>query len=211
MGHVFVSYSRADKEKVIDFLCPLLQRFGIKLWVDTEDIPGGEVWNESLKGAIETCDVLLQMLSNSSKDSEWVRQERNWADQFNRKIIPVVIEPGEYGEDVRQRIDLTPNFSKNFNRLLMSLGINKPKTSLSSPYRIIKVKGRRHDRFAIEVEKTYKEKHVVSTIRTAAGLSEIRVGWLLTDREVEDILDSARDVGLDVSISTFAKNIRSQR
>jgi hypothetical protein len=62
-GHdVFVSYSRADRERVLALTRGLAAR-GKRAWVDLEDIPPSAEWMAEIRGAIEAADGYLVVVS----------------------------------------------------------------------------------------------------------------------------------------------------
>ena len=55
-GHgVFVSYSRADRERVIELTLALEAR-GKRAWVDLQDIPPSAEWMAEIRSAIDAAD-----------------------------------------------------------------------------------------------------------------------------------------------------------
>ena len=65
MSHVFISYSRVDKEV---FARPFVQRLHRMfpthdIWWD-EELTGGDVWWEEILHQIAQCDVFIYLLSN---------------------------------------------------------------------------------------------------------------------------------------------------
>ena len=62
-GHdVFVSYSRADREPVVQLTQALASR-GKRAWVDLEDIPPSAEWMAEIRAAIESSDGYLVAVS----------------------------------------------------------------------------------------------------------------------------------------------------
>lgn len=51
MERVFISYVRKNREKV-DLLCQELEQYGIKVWLDRNDIKPGARWKVEIRRAI---------------------------------------------------------------------------------------------------------------------------------------------------------------
>jgi hypothetical protein len=94
-SHIFISYSRRDDEsmRTITFF---LRDKGFKVWVDNEKlIPGTSAWEEAIENAIKNASAVIVILSPESKNSEWVRREITYADQFQKRVFPVLIKGNE--------------------------------------------------------------------------------------------------------------------
>lgn len=110
-GHVFISYSRKD-DPLMRKIAFHLRDKGFKIWVDNEKlIPGTAAWEESIENAIKNAFIVIVILSPDSKSSEWVRREITYADQFNKRIFPVLVRGAEESSlpirlITRQYIDL---------------------------------------------------------------------------------------------------------
>ena len=72
MGQVFISYSRRDLD-IVNRLVERMQRAGINIWIDREEIKAGKLWRTQIVQAIDTCDAFVLMLSSSAAASENVR------------------------------------------------------------------------------------------------------------------------------------------
>lgn len=92
---IFISYSRRDEE-VMREIAFFLRDQGFKVWVDNEKlIPGTPAWEESIEKAIKDALVVIVILSPDSKNSEWVRREITYSDQFQKRVIPVLVKGTE--------------------------------------------------------------------------------------------------------------------
>lgn len=87
---VFVSYSRQDKEKVLN-LVELFRANGVEVWIDESSINASSVWAEQIVKAIDNCDLFVLFLSPSSVSSENVSKEVGYAGGTNKRILPVKI------------------------------------------------------------------------------------------------------------------------
>ena len=94
-GHVFMSYSRRD-DVVMRRIVMFLRQQGIKVWVDNEKlIPGTPIWEEEIEKAIKNAPAIVVVASPDSKNSEWVRREISLADQYRRRVFPVLVRGNE--------------------------------------------------------------------------------------------------------------------
>ncbi|MBA3968968.1 MAG: toll/interleukin-1 receptor domain-containing protein [Gemmatimonadetes bacterium] len=88
--YVFVSYKRADLDRVIPVML-YLQGRGYKLWYD-RGIRGGDDWTAILEERLTSCCSLLLFLSQAAIDSKHVRREVLFADSIDKRIISVRLE-----------------------------------------------------------------------------------------------------------------------
>jgi len=91
MAHVFVSYSRRNKEFVDDIVAQL-EAAGLHIWIDREDIKAGKSWRVQIVEAIDTCDAFVLMLSSHSALSENVQKEIDLAQDSGRKTFVLMLE-----------------------------------------------------------------------------------------------------------------------
>lgn len=92
MGFVFISYSRKD-QKIVDYIVSKLKEDGIDVWIDRENLRGGEHWQERIVKAIKTTDAVVLMLSPNSTKSYNVSKEVDLAGSAARQFFPVVLAP----------------------------------------------------------------------------------------------------------------------
>jgi formylglycine-generating enzyme required for sulfatase activity len=120
---IFISYSRSDRE-LADRLLADLMRAGHPCWLDTSDIPGGEVWLAAIADGIERAYAFVSMVSAASNASEWVRLEYLHAKRRGKPIVPLLAgdcEPPWYMAD-RQPISIREaDYAGGVQRLLRSL------------------------------------------------------------------------------------------
>lgn len=92
MSHIFISYSRKDS-KAVDNIAARLQRDGFDVWLDREDIRGGELWREAIVKAVDHAYAFVLMLSPDSAASENVRKEVDLAEGAGRALLPLLLAP----------------------------------------------------------------------------------------------------------------------
>ncbi len=73
-GRVFVSYARADRDRVLPIIEALRAR-GANLWYDNDAVHGGASWVETVRNALEGSRNLLVFVSAASLASAWVEDE----------------------------------------------------------------------------------------------------------------------------------------
>ena len=73
---VFISYSRSDRQ-LADRLVADLQLAGHACWLDTSDIPGGEIWLAAIADGIERAHAFVNLVSTAANANanDWVRLE----------------------------------------------------------------------------------------------------------------------------------------
>ena len=103
MTHVFVSYSRRDKE-VVDRMVTAMEQAGMTVWIDREDIRAGNSWRVQIVEAIDTCDAFVLMLSGNSAISENVQKEIILAQDSTRKTFVVQLEPMKLPAEIRYQL-----------------------------------------------------------------------------------------------------------
>lgn len=121
-GHIFISYSRRD-EVVMRRIVKYLREQGINAWVDNEKlVPGTPIWEYEIEKAIRGAFAIVVVLSPDAKKSEWVLREITLADQFHKRVFPVLV--GGTDEDsiplrliTRQFVDLRKDESTGLKSL----------------------------------------------------------------------------------------------
>jgi hypothetical protein len=88
--HVFISYSRDDRDYVTK-LAKWLEGHGVKVWVD-HNIDYGAKWEAEIQNQLDTSTVVLVVMSKSARRSSWVGREVDRAKQRQIPIFPVLLE-----------------------------------------------------------------------------------------------------------------------
>jgi nucleotide-binding universal stress UspA family protein len=86
---VFLSYARADEEKVAA-LEDGLRKFGADVWRD-RSLVGGQAWWDEILDQIRRCDVFVQGVSAAGIESEACRRERAYARELGKHVLPVCV------------------------------------------------------------------------------------------------------------------------
>jgi adenylate cyclase len=91
-AEVFVSYSRNDKDRVLELVAKL-RAAGVSLWVDQSGIDAATRWGEQIVNALESAKVLLLMVTESAVLSDNVAKEVVLVSERKGYILPVHLEP----------------------------------------------------------------------------------------------------------------------
>ncbi len=112
MARIFISYSRADRQFVDDFV-PLVRRvYGLEqVWFD-DDIPGGHAWWQLILEQIAQCELFIYLLSNEALASPYCQAEFREALRLQKAILPVIVRPktqiaDTLPDDIRQPLQQT--------------------------------------------------------------------------------------------------------
>ncbi len=119
---VLLSYSHSDKP-MVRALARFLWDSGIVPWMDEGELSYGDSLIERLRGAIDTVDLVLALLSESSVKSHWVKRELDIA--MNREIedrritvIPILRDKTELPGFLKGKVyvDYTTPYRRRVNR-----------------------------------------------------------------------------------------------
>ena len=89
---VFISYSREDKERVLE-LAARLRGAGVSVWIDQGGIDGATLWGEEIVNALDGAKVLLLALTSAAARSHNVAKEVVLVSERKGQILPVHLEP----------------------------------------------------------------------------------------------------------------------
>ena len=95
--YIFISYSRADRERVRAIVDEMARR-GYRVWYDA-DIQAGEQWTGELAREIAKCAIFLPFVSRAFTDSEYCMQEVRHAKKRKRTIAPLWLQKGGFAEE----------------------------------------------------------------------------------------------------------------
>ena len=106
---VFLSHNSIDKLWVVQ-LKDDLTRYGLKVWLDKDEIRPGDLFAEALEEALENCRAIALIISPEAVDSGWVKEEYYRAvslsksKQLPMQMIPVILREAD-----------VPGFAKSRN------------------------------------------------------------------------------------------------
>jgi adenylate cyclase len=102
-AEVFVSYSRNDKERVLE-LTAKLRAAGVSVWVDQSGIDAATMWGEQIVNALESAKVLLLMVTESAVRSDNVAKEVVLVSERKGHILPVHLEPTQIPPSLKYQL-----------------------------------------------------------------------------------------------------------
>ena len=91
-NRVFVSYSRADKDRVMEIVRTLERDTGLTFWMDLTGIESGSLFEDTIIQAIDRSEVVLFMLSDSFVSSPWTKREVYYAENQGKRVVPVSVD-----------------------------------------------------------------------------------------------------------------------
>lgn len=125
-GPIFISYSRRD-DAAMRRIAFFLRDQNFKVWVDNEKlVPGTPIWEAEIEKAISSAMAVIVVLSPASKGSEWVRREIAYAEQYEKRVFPVLVD-GDPDSAIpirlitRQYVDFRPDEDAGLESLRTSL------------------------------------------------------------------------------------------
>ena len=96
MGHIFISYARADDEPFVEQLHDDLTEHGFDIWWDRQTMQSrGLTFLQELRDAIEGSDRLIAVIGPNAVKSDYVRAEWEHALLFSRGVVPI-LRDGDY-------------------------------------------------------------------------------------------------------------------
>src|SRR6478752_4835216 len=89
MSHVFISYSRTDRDRAKRFAAALQER-GHAVWWD-DDIAAGQTFDAAIEKALGEAACVVVLWSSTSVKSDWVKTEAAEATR-RRILVPVLVD-----------------------------------------------------------------------------------------------------------------------
>src|SRR5688572_2273204 len=120
---VFISHASEDKERFVLDFATKLRGSGVDAWLDRwEMLPGDSLVDKIFEEGIKGATAFIVVLSNTSVQKKWVREEMNagFVARVSRqcKVIPVVIDDCEIPEALKstlwERINDLDNYDESF-------------------------------------------------------------------------------------------------
>ncbi len=152
-GKVFLSYSSADKD-IADRVCSALEATGISCWIAPRDIEPGVDYPAAIVEAINSCQVLVLILTKHAAASPHVLSEVGHAFNGKKQIIPFRLssepppESLEYFLSMTQWLDASDGCTdQNLKRLTEA--ISDPLAGRAA--RGVTYTGERHTRLIVGV------------------------------------------------------------
>ncbi len=122
MAYTFISYSRKQLY-FAEAIALHLQKEGVEIWFDLQQLRAGADWASALKDGYENCQQLILVVSRAALASEYVEAEWDTALQHGREVILAVVEDVEVPEKLRDcaMIDFRTDFNAAMKRLVFYL------------------------------------------------------------------------------------------
>jgi hypothetical protein len=94
MSHIFISYSKKDRDYARSLADHLLGQ-GFDVWID-DRIDFGEMWERVIFRAIDECGAFVVIMTPQSYESDWVLRECNYADRRKKPHFPLLLSGEEF-------------------------------------------------------------------------------------------------------------------
>lgn len=88
---IYICYSRKDNEVATD-ICHFLDQQGLLYWIDKRGIESGDSYAQSIVNAIQTSNLFLFIISESSSNSRFCINELSVAQRYNKRLFPLLID-----------------------------------------------------------------------------------------------------------------------
>jgi predicted ATPase len=95
---IFLSYASEERNRALH-IADALEGAGLSVWIDRRGIAVGRRWSREIAAAIRSCTAFAVLCSAGSMRSRNVRQELQLAWDFDRPILPLLLEPIAFPED----------------------------------------------------------------------------------------------------------------
>lgn len=99
MSKLFVSYKRADKDKVFPLIQKMESQLDFKFWIDIDGIESDEQFSNVIVNAINECEVFLFMYSKShwsiDPKKDWTVREITFAEKKGKRIVFIDLDNHE--------------------------------------------------------------------------------------------------------------------
>jgi hypothetical protein len=91
MTHIFISHSQADNTVTRQIADTLIDA-GFEVWVDFDNIGGGDRWLRTIQENIEAAGVVVVVMSRAAQESEWVERETLFAMDVKKPLRVALVE-----------------------------------------------------------------------------------------------------------------------
>lgn len=209
MADIFLSYSRADKE-IMQQVRQKLRAAGLSVWTDNDLAPGTPSWVIAIEKALDSAGCMVVLFSPSSKQSEWVIEELNYAKTHHLAIFPILVAGDEqsavpFGFSRAQWVDIRSDPDREIERLITAIknefGEDEPEGSeVNRHYKEfwISLLERSQEKTTLFLSVSPRDKH---EIRAGAGRSGVMYKYALSRTAVTvdlyiDVKDKVKNKAL---------------
>ena len=146
MARIFISYKRADKEKVFPLKDKIEAAIGEPCWIDLDGIESDAQFEHVIINAIDTAEVFLFMYSKrhtliKNLENDWTVKEIRYANTIGKRIVFINLDQSPlekwflFNFSGKQQIDATSEsaFARLMNDMKGWLGILSPDHSSPLP------------------------------------------------------------------------------
>ena len=91
-ARVFLSYASADREFATRLANNLL-KYHVDVWLDIYRVEPGKSWARQIGEALDTCEIMLLVLSPTSVSSENVEDEWNYFLDQKKPTVSILYQP----------------------------------------------------------------------------------------------------------------------
>ncbi len=123
-ARIFISYAK-EQFTIAGQLKGDLTQHHYSIWMDSDSIPGGELWKAAIIKGIEHSVVMIILVTSDAIKSQNVRDEIKIAHSFNKPIIPLIMDEFEDFVKILKILDLDQEQAIDFSSLGYDLGISK--------------------------------------------------------------------------------------
>ncbi len=99
MPECFVSYASVDRPRTMQIV-DVVRSQGLEVWIDQAGIAGGTSYGTEIANALRDADAVVLIASDASLASKNVRQEIMLAWRYDKPIIPLILHPLVFPDDV---------------------------------------------------------------------------------------------------------------
>ena len=100
---VMVSYSSHDRAQVMQFV-QRLRASGVAAWIDQGGIDGAQKWGEEIVNAIDSCKIVILMISQRSMQSENINKEVMLAWENGKHFLPLCLEDAKIPKSMQYQL-----------------------------------------------------------------------------------------------------------
>ena len=100
--YIAVSYARADVDAARSIVRALADA-GYRVWWD-KGIRGGTRFSDDIADRVHDCACVIVLISRAWVDSDWCRDEVEYALGLKKKILPIYLEDVELPRAMRMRL-----------------------------------------------------------------------------------------------------------
>ncbi len=101
MPRLFVSYSRVQETFARKLATDLIE-CGADVWMDVLSIQAGTNWSNAIQQGLDSCDMMLLIISPDSMSSVNVQQEWQYYVDDGKEIVPVLHSPAKVHFQIRR-------------------------------------------------------------------------------------------------------------